>query len=125
MNSKFAFQGLCWEKSHIPLVIWKAGEANSNLIESVHADVNREGVSCTLVGGVKKGRVFDSTKMKTLRVSTLYLIIATNIISDLFISRHLNSPEFVPPTSLDIFPKMQKRVSSVNVCVCYMISCAL
>ncbi|KAF8076821.1 hypothetical protein FPV67DRAFT_1715254 [Lyophyllum atratum] len=66
ITSKFAFQGLCWEKSYIPLSIWKAGEANSNLIESVHADVNREGVSCTLVGGVSRGKDFDNLKMKTL-----------------------------------------------------------
>lgn len=70
VNSKFAFQGLCWERSHIPWIIWKAGEANSNLIESIHTDINRKGISYTLVGGVKKGRVFDSTKMKTLRVSS-------------------------------------------------------
>ncbi|KAG6808370.1 hypothetical protein H0H92_004354 [Tricholoma furcatifolium] len=66
VNSKFAFEGLCWEKSFIPLSIWKAGEANSNLIESVHADVNREGTSCSLLGGIAKGRAFDNLKMKTL-----------------------------------------------------------
>lgn len=68
-RSGFAFEGMCWQKSKIPLDIWRAGDANSNLIESVHADVNREGVSCTLVGGVTKGHFFDTLKMKTLRVS--------------------------------------------------------
>ena len=67
IRSKFAFQALCWEKSHIPELIWKAGEANTNLIESVHADANREGVCCTLVGGIKKGQAFDTMKMKTLQ----------------------------------------------------------
>ena len=55
VRSKFAFAAMCWEKSYIPLAIWKAGDSTSNLIESVHADVNREGVRCTLVGGIKKG----------------------------------------------------------------------
>ncbi|KAJ7937555.1 hypothetical protein B0H13DRAFT_2648934 [Mycena leptocephala] len=66
LRSKFAFPALCWEKSFIPEDVWKAGEAHSNLIESVHADVNREGIRCTLVGGLKKGQAFDKMKMKTL-----------------------------------------------------------
>ncbi|KAF7334423.1 hypothetical protein MVEN_02271600 [Mycena venus] len=68
IRSKFAFSALCWERSFIPEDVWKAGEAHSNLIESVHADVNREGVRCTLVGGLKKGQAFDKMKMKTLEV---------------------------------------------------------
>lgn len=70
LRSKFAFAGLCWEKSFIPEEIWRAGDNNSNLIETVHADVNREGVFCTLVGGVKKGEYFDARKMSTLEVSS-------------------------------------------------------
>jgi hypothetical protein len=50
------------------LEVWKAGDSTSNLIESVHADVNREGVGCTLVGGVKKGQAFDVMKMTSLKV---------------------------------------------------------
>ncbi|KAJ7847228.1 hypothetical protein B0H14DRAFT_3138563 [Mycena olivaceomarginata] len=68
IRGKFAFPALCWERSFIPEDVWKAGEAHSNLIESVHADVNREGVRCTLVGGLKKGQAFDKIKMKTLEV---------------------------------------------------------
>jgi hypothetical protein len=67
-RSKFAFQALCWEKSFIPELVWRAGEANTNLIESVHANVNREGVQCSLVGGIKKGQAFDALKMKTIEV---------------------------------------------------------
>jgi hypothetical protein len=33
----------------------------------VHMDVNREGVRCTLIGGVKQGQAFDAMKMKTLK----------------------------------------------------------
>ena len=75
---------MCWEKSYIPLSIWRAGESNSNLIESVHADVNREGVRCTLIGGVKKGQAFDAMKMRTLKVCIMYM----NMI-------HVSPPEFV------------------------------
>ena len=43
------------------------------IIESVHADVNQEGVGCTLVGAVIKGQVFDTMKMKDLKVLVLFL----------------------------------------------------
>ncbi|KAJ7481504.1 hypothetical protein FB451DRAFT_1170708 [Mycena latifolia] len=66
-SCKFAFAGLCWEKSFIPLAIWQAGEAHSNLIESVHCDVNREGIHCTLLGGLLKGQQFDVLKAQTLK----------------------------------------------------------
>ena len=84
IRSKFAFAAMCWERSYIPLSIWRAGESNSNLIESVHADVNREGVRCTLIGGVKKGQAFDVMKMRTLKV---WIIMYMNMI-------HVNWPEF-------------------------------
>ena len=59
---------MCWSKSHIPLVIWQVGDSTSNVIESLHADVNREGKYCTLLGGVKKGQWYDSLKMQMLKV---------------------------------------------------------
>ncbi|KAJ7837609.1 hypothetical protein B0H13DRAFT_1912423 [Mycena leptocephala] len=62
IRSKFTLEGWCWGKSHIP-------EAVCNLVESVHADVDREGVKCTLLGGLKKGQAFDAQKMKTLERS--------------------------------------------------------
>ncbi|KAF8214712.1 hypothetical protein K438DRAFT_1749805 [Mycena galopus ATCC 62051] len=65
-SSQFFFPGICWERSFIPLDIWNAGDSNSNLIESVHSDVNREGVRCTLLGGLQKAQRFDALKMKTL-----------------------------------------------------------
>ncbi|KAF8160165.1 hypothetical protein BJ912DRAFT_866014 [Pholiota molesta] len=68
-RSKFAFEAICWEKSHIPLSIWKAGDSNSNLIETAHSDVNREGIHCTLLGGIKKGRAFDAMKLKSLQAT--------------------------------------------------------
>lgn len=50
------------------MLVWKAGDTTSNLIESAHSDVNQEGLHCTLVGGISKGQAFDVMKMKTLRV---------------------------------------------------------
>lgn len=70
-RSRFAFPAICWEQSFIPQNIWQVGDATSNIIESVHADVNREGVSCTLIGGLWKGQCFDNLKQKSLHVRRL------------------------------------------------------
>jgi hypothetical protein len=64
---------MCWEKSFIPLDIWKAGDANTNIVESVHSDINREGVRCTLLGGIMKAEIYDWNKMEALKVCFLAL----------------------------------------------------
>lgn len=73
IRTKFAFPAMCWEKSFIPKPIWQVGDNTSNIIEGIHADANLEGISCTLVGGVKKGLHLDSLKMKTLVVCSGWL----------------------------------------------------
>ncbi|KAJ6486646.1 hypothetical protein C8R45DRAFT_930279 [Mycena sanguinolenta] len=67
ITAQFPFPAICWEKSFISLPIWQAGERHSNLIETVHRDVDQEGVHCTLLGEVIKGQRFDALKMKTLQ----------------------------------------------------------
>lgn len=47
---------MCWEKSRIPLDIWKAGDS---IIESVHADVDLEGVPHA-VHSSRWGQAFDA-----------------------------------------------------------------
>jgi hypothetical protein len=47
-----------------------AGDSHTNLVESVHRDANREGIQCTLLGGLQKGQAFDSLKMRTLEVTS-------------------------------------------------------
>lgn len=106
VRSKFAFPGLCWEKSFIPEDVWKAGEGHSNLIESVHADVNREGIRCTLLGGLKKGQAFDKMKMKTLAVS----IIFWSWLQLVQVRRHSKNIISVPHISLAILRRMLLRV---------------
>ncbi|KAJ7913928.1 hypothetical protein B0H13DRAFT_1612047 [Mycena leptocephala] len=65
-NCKFAFSGICWECSFIPLPVWEAGDPHTNLIETVHRDVNREGVHCTLLGGLLRGQEYDELQRATL-----------------------------------------------------------
>ena len=72
VRSKFAFPGICWAKSFIPREIWQVGDETSNIIESLHGDVNREGLSCSLLGGITKGQHFDTLKEKTLEVPPLF-----------------------------------------------------
>ncbi|KAJ7596417.1 hypothetical protein C8J56DRAFT_1040671 [Mycena floridula] len=66
INSHFAFEGMCHEKSFIPLPVWQAGDSTSNVIESVHYNVNIDGKGCTLLGGIEKGQSFDFMRLNTL-----------------------------------------------------------
>lgn len=68
IRCKFALPGICWEKSLIPKPIWQVADSTTNVLESLHADVNREGKFCSLVGGVKKGQLFDDMKLGSLEV---------------------------------------------------------
>ncbi|KAE9384455.1 hypothetical protein BT96DRAFT_950559 [Gymnopus androsaceus JB14] len=65
-TSQFAFPGMCWEKSFIPMDIWQARRRESNIVEVVHANVNLEGKWCTLVGGMYKGKHYDLLKQQVL-----------------------------------------------------------
>ncbi|KAF5353020.1 hypothetical protein D9757_012737 [Collybiopsis confluens] len=58
---------ICWEKSFIPMEIWQARRRESNVVEIVHANVNREGTQCTLVGGVSKGQHYDLMKQRAVQ----------------------------------------------------------
>ncbi|KAJ7106164.1 hypothetical protein C8R44DRAFT_745253 [Mycena epipterygia] len=60
-RSQFAFQAMCWAKSSIRRLIY-------NPIETSHADINREDIQCTILGGIMKGEFYDTLQMKTLRV---------------------------------------------------------
>ncbi|KAJ7053684.1 hypothetical protein C8F01DRAFT_1031905 [Mycena amicta] len=76
-TSGFAWSGICHAKSKIPLLIWQAGDSSTNLIETVHRDVNREGVHCTLLGGIQKGLAFDVFKQHTLDTQEDYGVFPT------------------------------------------------
>ena len=62
-HSKFSLPSICWQRSFIPIDIWRVGDNTSNIIESLHFDVNCEGKSCTLVRGMQVGHRFDFLKM--------------------------------------------------------------
>ncbi|KAJ7334921.1 hypothetical protein DFH08DRAFT_813952 [Mycena albidolilacea] len=110
-SSQFFFPGICWECSFIPLDIWNAGDSNSNLIESVHFDVNREGVHCTLLGGLQRAQLFDALKMKTLIVSQ---VLASNIDSDW--NRHTKTMVLRrrtrPDTSENMYNNLKHKANS-------------
>ncbi|TDL19151.1 hypothetical protein BD410DRAFT_727573, partial [Rickenella mellea] len=67
IRNGFAIPALCWEQSFIPKDVWLAGDSNTNITEAAHADVNREGTGCTLLGAVVRGREFDIQKDRVLR----------------------------------------------------------
>ncbi|KAJ7757604.1 hypothetical protein B0H16DRAFT_1457764 [Mycena metata] len=71
-TTHFVFEAICWERSFIPEAIWRAGDSTTNFVESTHRDANREGVHCTLLGGLQKGQAFDALKLRTLEVFETY-----------------------------------------------------
>ncbi|KAF8145358.1 hypothetical protein K438DRAFT_1630265 [Mycena galopus ATCC 62051] len=87
-TTHFVFEAICWERSHIPLSVWKAGDSHTNLVETVHRDANREGVQCTLLGGLQKGQAFDSLKMRTLELYEMYGVQST------YMSGHISENAF-------------------------------
>ncbi|KAK0471633.1 hypothetical protein IW261DRAFT_1571923 [Armillaria novae-zelandiae] len=68
-DSKFALQGMCWEKSFIPLSIWQAGDTTTNAVEMSHIDIYREGMPCSLVGGISRARHYDKMRLHIHRVA--------------------------------------------------------
>ncbi|KAK0437282.1 uncharacterized protein EV420DRAFT_1652109 [Desarmillaria tabescens] len=69
IHSKFAMQGMCWERSFVPLNIWQAGDATTNAVEMSHIDIYREGMPCSLIGGISRARYYDKMRLQTHRVS--------------------------------------------------------
>ena len=59
ISSKFAFPGVYWPASQIPLEIWKTSPATTNGNEQAHRNVNRDGIGLTLLVGVMRGMHFD------------------------------------------------------------------
>ncbi|KAK0499230.1 hypothetical protein EDD18DRAFT_1103649 [Armillaria luteobubalina] len=55
-DSKFALQGMCWEKSFIPLSIWQAGDTTTNAVEMSHIDIYRE-------GGISRACHYDKMRL--------------------------------------------------------------
>ncbi|KAJ6456641.1 hypothetical protein C8R47DRAFT_1165259 [Mycena vitilis] len=112
-STHFAFAAICWERSFIPKVVWMAGDSNTNLIESVHRDVNREGVHCTLLGGLQKGQSFDALKMRTLEITETYGIKGT------YFSGHISENAFVNLRRRDNAQRRQllsadRKIESIN-----------
>jgi hypothetical protein len=112
-RSKFAFEGLCWEKSFIPKVIWQSADRSSNISESLHFDVNLEGIRCTLVGGIKKGHHYDALKWSSLKVCVHQARWYRIILFILF--RFKTKLESAHRTSGAIFRKIQNEILSAKV----------
>ncbi|KAF6743327.1 hypothetical protein DFP72DRAFT_828127 [Ephemerocybe angulata] len=75
ITSKFAFAAMCNQHSFIPRPIWQLYDRTTNLIESLHADANREGRRCSLLSGLFKGKRFDLRKEKSAQSFERYGIL--------------------------------------------------
>jgi len=92
---------MCRDFSFIPLPIWKAGDRHTNIIETLHADVNREGKNSTLVGGVVKGRRLHVTKLGTLDISP-YLSLSLLVYLLFFKTRCMKGLVYTPLIKLEM-----------------------
>ncbi|KAK0494949.1 hypothetical protein EDD18DRAFT_1354944 [Armillaria luteobubalina] len=68
-DSKFTLQGMCWKKSFILLSIWQAGDTMTNAVEMSHIDIYREGMPCSLVGGISRACHYDKMRLHIHRVA--------------------------------------------------------
>ncbi|KAK0191528.1 hypothetical protein F5146DRAFT_1001331 [Armillaria mellea] len=68
-DSKFALQGMCWEKSFIPLSIWQVGDTTTNAAEISHIDIYRERMPCSLVGGISHAHHYDKMPLHIHRIT--------------------------------------------------------
>ncbi|KAJ3819979.1 hypothetical protein F5880DRAFT_1488795 [Lentinula raphanica] len=68
ISSKFAFEAMCQAKSFIPLDVWKAGPATTDLVESAHWSVYLEGIGCSLTSAVEKGEHVDRLRLQSSQV---------------------------------------------------------
>jgi|SRR5882762_7525548 hypothetical protein len=105
IRSQFALQGICWQRSYIPKLVWQVGDSTSNIIESLHADANAEGTLCTLVGGVKKGQHLDKMKLQSIQVC-VWAIPDFPILMSCFLLRYLRRRVFDPHTKAVMFRKI-------------------
>ncbi|EJD33362.1 hypothetical protein AURDEDRAFT_177559 [Auricularia subglabra TFB-10046 SS5] len=62
----FALAALYQPWSKIPLEIWRAGKGNTNGVEQMHRDVNRDGKWLTLLGGIQRGMQHDIREAKNM-----------------------------------------------------------
>ncbi|KAK0464267.1 uncharacterized protein EV420DRAFT_1475775 [Desarmillaria tabescens] len=78
INSGFALEAMCQAKSKIPLDIWCTSSPSTNLSEALHADVNREGIQCLLVGAICRGHHYDLMHLKAQQVHSTMGILSCN-----------------------------------------------
>jgi hypothetical protein len=90
-----------------------AGDSTTNLIESVHRDTNREGIHCTLLGGLQKGQAFDSWKIRTLEVTKFCLL--DDLLGSIPI-RCMKPTVFVLHMPQGTYQKMPLPIYDVEVC---------
>ncbi|KAJ8093771.1 hypothetical protein PM082_009631 [Marasmius tenuissimus] len=69
VNSKFALEGICWERSKVPKAVWIAGDRNDNIVEGAHSNINLEGKGCSLVGGMEKARRYDASRLASIKLT--------------------------------------------------------
>ena len=56
----------------MPPEIWKASPTTTNGNEQAHRNINRDGISLTLLGGVMHGQDYDARVNKSIKAHSIY-----------------------------------------------------
>lgn len=86
------------------------GDATTNIIEGSHANVNLEGVRCTLLGGLRKGEHWDDMKLKGLEVGFYYHCLLQQRHADNYNLRPLKLLVFARVISAVALPNLRQRI---------------
>ncbi|KAH0831831.1 hypothetical protein J3R83DRAFT_12681 [Lanmaoa asiatica] len=72
LNAGFVIPALYFPRSLMPPEIWKASPTTTNGNEQAHRNINRDGISLTLLGGVMHGQDYDERVNKSINTHLLY-----------------------------------------------------
>jgi hypothetical protein len=71
-DAGFVIPALYFPKSLMPPEVWKASPTTTNGNEQAHRNINRDGISLTLLGGVMHGQDYDTQVSKSIKAHSMY-----------------------------------------------------
>lgn len=63
---------LYFPRSLMPPEVWKASPMTTNGNEQAHRNINRDGISLTLLGGVMHGKDYDERINRSIETHSMY-----------------------------------------------------
>ena len=80
-DAGFVIPALYFPRSLMPPKVWKASPTTTNGNEQAHRNINRDGISLTLLGCVMHGQDYNAQVNKSIETHSIYRIHTRNRIS--------------------------------------------